>query len=222
MEGMPLVSAAAVEFQHKDVVVSAVNTEGKLSYRAVPGCVTLSRDVEISASVCDNAQAAIRTIRPMEGMPLVSAAAVEFQHKDVVVSAVNTEGKLSYRAVPGCVTLSRDVEISASVCDNAQAAIRTIRPMEGVPLVSAAAVKFQDKDIAESTVSTEGELSCRPVPGRGALSRDVDVSASVCDNAQAAIRTIRPMEGVPRIGREWAGLNGRYKNHQEKRNQKNQ
>ena len=56
---MPLVGAAAVELQHKDVVAAAVSMERDLSGRAVPDSIAISRDIDVSAAVYGNAIAAI-------------------------------------------------------------------------------------------------------------------------------------------------------------------
>ena len=117
MEGVPLVGAATIKLQHKDISASTVTMDRGLSSRPVPSCIAVSRDIDVSASVCGNAIAHIKTIWPIESVPPIGAAAAQFQHKDVRGSiAVGVERALYGRTIPSTNAPSCDINVSASVC----------------------------------------------------------------------------------------------------------
>ena len=191
---MPLVRPRARQFQRNDVGTSAVCVERVGAAIPLPGGVTGARDVDVAACIYSNAVAAIVTGRPVEGMPDVSPRARQFEHGDVVISAVRVEW-----ATPGSVTIARDVDSATRIYGNTCAYVSTGSAVEGVPLVRPRACQFQHNDVCTSTVRVDGGCGTWPLPGGLTIARDVDVATRIYSNAipPVSIPTGCPVEGMP-------------------------
>ena len=167
IEGMPLVCAGGIKFQHKKVIVVAITIpciERGLTGWTVPGCTAVACDIYVIAAVHGYtvAEASI------EGVPLVCTAAAELQHEKFAVIPADAikriERALTGWTVPECIAVSRDIYIAGAV--RGYAIDIDTRPIEGVPLVCTAAAELQHKKIAETSIKcVERTLACRTIPG---------------------------------------------------------
>ena len=167
---MPLVGAAAVQFDQGQVEIahSAVGVERRRVAIAVPCAVALGNQVKVAAAIYANLIAVLPAgVAAVEGVPLIGAGGVQLQHVKVIdAAAVGVQGRRVAVPQPGfrAQTDHRDAPVGSY--GNIVAIFpASIGAVEGVPLVSAAAVQLEHVDIPEAAVGVQGRGSAIAQPG---------------------------------------------------------
>ena len=154
---MPLITAAAVELEHHDIRAAGVCVQRARIAVALPRAVAVPCDENIAACVPGNGKSFVGAIRrSIESMPLIAAAAVELEYHDIPVVS---SGERMQRArimipLPCVATYTCDIYVAA-VDHKAHAFIAlpifvalAVASVEGMPLITAAAVELENEDIA--------------------------------------------------------------------------
>ena len=178
IEGVPLVGAAAIQLEHGHIPCSAVGVQRGRIAISQPIGARHGADIHVAGGVQVNIPGGIMHWRAIEGVPLVGAVCVQFEHGHLPPTAVGVQRLSAAIPQPGRLAVAGHVDITVGVHADIAGDIDA-RAVEGVPLVGAVCVQLDDRQVIDAcALGVQRRRSVIPQPVAG-LAQDVDISAGV-------------------------------------------
>ena len=202
VEGVPLVGAVRTQLHNEGVGrLGGEGVQGSGIPIPQPGGETGAGNVELAAGADGDLtrQAAVQ-VAAVESVPLVGAVRIQLDHRQIIAAAA--EGVPRGGAAlpqPGVVAFTAYVDTAGVVESQAGPQVFIAGGEEGVPLVEAIFVQFDDDQghLSRRGMWVERQRAAIAQPARFAVAGNVEIVAVIAGKADQVIVQAGTVEGVP-------------------------